>query len=878
MQCTWQNLARLAFRDVARPRLLINPSFRHQQFRKNLGAWSSIHPFSRRLFTTAQTATSAQHVPPPPHKLEPGTLDPFNLESAASTAPLTPAALGRAASRAVRLLMQQGNLADAYLIVNSVRYAGLVHTSSSLPGIDSMERFREVALAFTNDVSPRLPSHTLLHGLIRQRMLDKASTLAGQMMASGMRVRCKTLDAIFLGLAQMSGAESNGTQAPPLTASVSEGIDILHLRPSMSSDTGTKFALRLLSLARQSRQRRSHNMFKTLMTLCIINGEIIIASLLFGFLLRDWQARELKKLDTPSTHETPLPVRNRMKEICTLVDQALATDQQDEYSQLEFKSSLQALANLAHLLDQRLIPFNNITPLLCSLYSCPRTLDQVWIPDKDGTPRQVEAYPYFHDVLVRLIHSLPTRNPVHDSDLPSYYGHMLPPLDRASYNTLLHYSLRHRHSAPLAEKVLHHMTKLLHEPIEPNSATMNIVERSGNLLRNSKITKLALSGLQGSNLSSVNSTGKHSKKLPSLINVARSGDNYALSTRISQLISTGQPQVVVRAIPSLLPGLTPLNPGKLSNLSPSTVAQLQEQHRQEGLQHAVSLGPVVLTSILNALQKTGRTGLAEKVWLWAKEAEALSWKPDNDGVVKPWCLPVIAYTVMIKVYASEAKKGRSSLQQAASTSGKPSDQKSVVVAGWGRLKDGRKMRHDRAKFRKTRSQLGREMGLQMYRSLWPAADTVAKNISELQSQGRDVRVARRQLEIPRPDPRFFKAVLDIVGRQPCMTPRRMKRSKAHYSRLVRNTKSKYIWRGVLPRVVPDPALLEVAKDMAAEGVPVPLLYQRLLVGRWEKAGEAPSHRVALRDRRPFAVAISIRRCKYHKGFDGARRGLSVDEK
>ncbi|KAF9558234.1 hypothetical protein CPC08DRAFT_667789 [Agrocybe pediades] len=871
MQCTWQKLARLAFRDsLARPCNSSRFSRYNAHYNPALGVRNHIPHHAlltrRRVFGTLEAVRDSANFSTPPvptipsaPQITPGPVTPEPAEVTNAAKTLSSAELGRAAARAVRLSMQDGNLSDAYLIVNSVRYAGVLHSAAKLPGIESMENFRSVAIAFNSDVSPRLPSHALLHGLIRSGMADKASNLAEQMMSAGIRVRCATLEAIFTALGQMSRQGSPGGRGLPPTAFSLHSSNILRLDQSITSDTATQFALRLLLLARQSRQRRSHKMFKALMTLCVINGEIILASLLFGYLVRDWQARELQRLDTPSKYETPRPARGRMQEICELADFALSEDRKAEHAQLQFKSALQALAYIAYLLDRRLIPFSNITPILCSISKCPRTSDKVWVPDENGVPQYIEAYPYLHGVLERLIHSLPTQSANPDSGSPqNSNGDMMIPLARASYHTLLHYSLRHRRSIPMAETLLHHMSEVREVPLEPDHITKNIVMRSMQLMRKHNIKKGPLAEviqLQLTPPSSDAASTSASRRIPpndsrSLVEIARAGDKYALSTQIAHLTSNGRAKDVVKAVPDLLPGLSKSTyPRGSPKMSRQEVRELHRQYRMEGLLRAVELGPVVLTSILNALQKDGRTTYAEKVWLWAKEAEALSWSYVRNAVIEPWCLPVGAYTVMINVYAAEASKRKEGAAE--------------YATGWGRVKlrptrkrQGRNTVDTHWKTPKVRTNLGRRHGLMTYRALWTAANKIRQRLAKLEMQDKPVLIRKRQLEIPRADERFFNAILKIVGKRRDVAPRRILYGKSHYARMIRKTRAEYIERGRLPQPPPDPALLEVAVDMSNMDLPLPLLFQKLLIGRWNGPKTTKLYR---RDRRPFAASGKLKK-------------------
>ncbi|KAF8803938.1 hypothetical protein BYT27DRAFT_7109155, partial [Phlegmacium glaucopus] len=691
-------------------------------------------------------------------------------------------------------------------------------------------------------------THTLLHDLVRLNLPEQASSLAEQMMSAGIAVRCKTLEAILHCVKR--------TQMP---TSLLENSDVLALRPAMLGDRGTKFAIDLLMVARRSRQRRSQNMFKILMALCIVNGEIIVASLLFGILLRDWQARELTgnlvpEKGLPKQHPTtPFPVYSHLQEICDSVTRTLESDKSDVDSQYAFRNSLQALANLATMLDHQAIAYHNINLLITAIYKCPRVPDMVWIYDHLGNPKRVVAYRYFHKVLHRFILSLPTHPPAEDERKK-----ILPPLDIYSYNCLLHYALCHRCST-LAESILHHMMHERHEGLEPDTTTLNIITRSGTLLRDSEIANLALSKLKGSqnSFTSAPETSEPSltpSPLRSLLAIAeQKGDKYTLSARITHLTATGQLQTVIDSLPILFPTLTRIGD---EHFTRDELDDFARRHERD-LRRSMFLGPVVFTCILNALQKAGRTGLAEKVWRWAKIVEKMSWTIRIKGQLRPWCLPVLAYTIMIKLYAAEAKKarfyGKEVDRRMSATIQKPTPfSRHVRVLGWGKyfVRGADFPETDRPL---TRSALGRYCGMRMYRCMRNSAEAMREKISELRNQGVSIHINKKELEIPEPDARFFNAILDIVGRHPHAPPRRVRYGPGHYRRQYRKKYREYVWRGTLGSS-PHPDLLEVGRDMMAAGFEIPLLFQQFFVGRPEIGGSLEQVKPRMeRDRRVFAA-------------------------
>ena len=778
------------------------------------------------------------------------------------------------------------------------------HVRDTYVGYYMVGLHRWLAVGKCLRVSSRLPSHKHLHELIRQRLAYQASQLAEQMMSSGMKVRTRSLEVLFAALAQTT---SPSVQEPSSEAfssvlpkgSVSRSLDI---HPGLISDTSTRFAVRLLLLARQSRQRRTHRMFKTLMALCLINGEIIIASLLFGVLVRDWQKRvqlgqqkedeedidgqfdSPKKVARKSTaiYNTPFPAWSHLNYMCEYIDESISacppasSPDTDPEGLVRYTASLQALANLAQLLDHRILPIGGLAGLLQTMYKCPSGDVKVWVWEKkkkkgEGTEddEELEAHAYFKNVLRRLAERLPRITP--SSNSASSLRESAPaPLTLQTYNTLLHYSLVHARARWMADKILHHML-YVHKGIEPSVVTMNILENAAMRSRDKGINKQWVEGWKkrvnecsrsqvvssddrkrGTNeissltLELLDIAARYAQNPAELVKV--NNDNYTLSTRITYLIAHGRPDVVVDALPALLPGISPLrisfhNRTLNSTRTPTTEEESAAQY-DLAIHRAVAYGPVLLTSLLTALMKTGRTGLAEKVWKVMKKAEHLSWElysqlPGKEAkILSPWCLGVEAYTVMIKVYGKEARKGAgyghnySRLDRGADT-GKH------MVVGWGReLQSGNNKKRRGRRKNITRVQLGRHMGMRIYRTALKEEAILRFKYDRLCSKlDKDeclrMRVVKGQFRVPRPDAQFFNAILDIVARRPGMTPRSRAswtRRKAK-SRLMAKRK-KYAWEGkVMGLTEPDGRLKEVVRDIRRFGFQVPLLMRRILVGR-----------------------------------------------
>ncbi|KAH9483003.1 hypothetical protein JR316_0005103 [Psilocybe cubensis] len=770
MQHTLQKLAGLAFRGVVRPW----PSTP----RNIIPRARPIIPPIRHQFQAISTALSSRNAPSPlssdeanpEHRAESGP---------SSDIPLTLAAQGRAAAFAIRQLLHEKNVADAYVIINSIRYADLPKTADKFFGsFTSMKEFDSIALAFSPGVSPRLPCHTLLHGLLRLGMADKASKLASDMVSSGIRVQCRTIEAIYSGLIHASQTQSALKELPSREELESPGI--LHLDPSKALDKRTGFAIRLLGLVRQSRQRRSSRMFKLLITLCVINGEIILASLLFGVLIRDCQARHAQANEAL---ETPKPTYAHVADICHLADDYLANPPTSYGAKLQYQAGLQALANLANFLDQQLIQMPNIARLLSSLCHCPRGPDEVWVTGVDGNIIRVQAYSYINGVLDKLIDSL--------SKVRKKYPIIL---DSDSCHSLLGYSLNNRYSIPLAAKVWRYM--LLMRFTESNF-THAILDRAGEVLDLTQLRTL-------DNPITVND----------LKQIKHTGDNYILDAYLRRLIAEGRHGTIIAALPSLLPGFDKI-----------TCRSLRLGFTRSPC-HTSDYGPVVFGALLTCLVQAKQFKKAEKLFLWIRVAESHSWQPDENGVVTPWCIPIHIYTNMIHLYESmevwEKKHGRrvKALQRLR-------HQSNVVEV------DGTIFKMKNEPDRMTPSP--RECAMDIYRMVKDAAPAIERKLSQLDQLGLQAKIEKRHLDIPRPDIPFFNAILKFARRPFKGKPQ----SVYYYHRQFRQTLDTYLATGRLRRA-PLPVLLEIAQDLVEAGIPIPLLYRTCLIGRipTEKFGNA----------------------------------------
>ena len=907
MPCTWSTSANILRRSI-------------YPYSKPIKNWHG--PFERRFTTqffrsTASTISYGTRigqpfVPSVVYSTTPTLANESTIETEHPAKPLTAVEMSRAAAQAVRLSISNQELRNAYFIVNSLRLSVLRENSSvaKIPGLRSqIQRFDPIH--FEKSVSPRLSAHALLHGLIRLGLTAKASKQAELMMQDGMRIRSVSLQAAVHALLTGSPSLATTNSQSQLDIKV-DGADILHLRPSMLSDPCTRHAIRLFLRAREYRQRRSKNTYQSLINACLLQGEIIIGSLLFVMVVKDWQLRKtLTARFDPQCRDPELPAEcvgqsevdlrarlnhllsedivpqgQTMYTILSSINRSLSQDPQGESDHETFHASLQALANLAALLDSRQIPFPQIAPLIRALYQCPRVDHHVWIY-RDGVPCTVKAYPYFHDVWRRLTGSLPSK-PLSLSLQQN--GAMLPPLDLHAYNALLHYTLRHRHSPTLANNLIEHMRKRRWKPLEPDITTYNILLRSGTLLRRRGMIEQTLGELRrklegadggtsaGSPVekSADNQSAMHSKTLwfskapyrseakinghsnDALVSSTASikADSFTFSSYIAHLTSTGKPHVVAHVLFRVLPELAIIDHPSWGPLPDDERQRLRALSRRACIERAVAHGPYFFTSVLNALCKAGKTGLAERVWHLAKEAERVSWIPAFMPESGPWCLPVHAYTTMIQCYAAEARAGlrsrrvqrRSNLTTEDKSDWKPRSKR--YIRGWAQFVVSRKKV---ARPDVSQSIIGRHMGMVLFRSMKSGARAVYKSLLSVKHLDKG---QWRNVQIPSPDARFFNAALELSAGQGRMPVRRKRTSCAYWRRRLKVATMSYVRRGKLPKYW-TPMLHDIAQEMVNAGYSVPPALRHLFVGRWIPGMSQVNERQRL-ERRPLSSPFSQR--------------------
>ncbi|CAK5275849.1 unnamed protein product [Mycena citricolor] len=651
----------------------------------------------------------------------------------------------------------------------------------------------------------------------------------------------------------------------------------------MMADQGMRFALHLMFLARRHRQRRTDNMFKLFMAATLLNGELIIFSLLFGWACRDWQTAfnlELKLDVLPEDHplqettkveglklrlthlqsESIFPDAEMLDKGLSVIDAILALDGELDSVSHRRLVALQALGNLAGLLERQQIPFAQISTLVRSMYKCPRVDDEIWIVGLGGCPERIKAYDYFHSVLEKLIQNVPKQPPAvrskkalrPNSIVRAYTFPILPPLSVQSYNALLHYSLRHRLSPGMGNQLLRHMTVERYEPLAPDSVTTNILLRSATLLRKDEMSTDVLSALVSEQLQFITAPPqkteivvderKWGRKLER-VSTARvvipplrtDLDVYLITTYISYLVSRRQSQAVKELLFQIIPELD-------SKKYPTNESHDKAQRKfgrealLSGLQRAIWLGPVFLTCMLNALSKLGHPALADRVWQLAKKAEKCSWLRQHVPEREPWIFGPEVYTVMMDCYGQLSRR-----QKPWRLTLDPNRRISKRTAGhsvWGSFQYECQKLPDRN---------GPDVNALLHRFMGHAALQVFLRFMQLPKVHQQVTQLKIWLppeNLPKPDARFFNSALWVF--RPRMKAQRTRLHREHLSQV----QDAFTRTGVPAQDGGwNPALQQVAEHMVASGYPIPYGLRYLFVGHLENMGDA-----APVDRRPGVFA------------------------
>lgn len=811
--------------------------------------------------------------------------------------------ISRASAAAIRISVARGDTWDGFHLWHSLRWSMDRHRkpgSSSAPQPPFRTPSPFVPIDFVRPVSTRLAAHCLLHSLLRAGETKMAAKLTEQMMADGEVLHPLSFDTLLYRL-NLASSESPQTAYDRLRSftpprKVHLGPRILELQNVIPTNPFTRIAVRLLNRAREHRWQRTTSMYESVFRACLMQGEILVASLLLVLLLKDYQLRRAcsrvaARAERVGAQDTMAYVQSKIPEMPFRGRKLLpnhssqflyhrVTDFLEKHcTQVEdplFSEASQGLAILASELDARRIPFTNLAQLIKVMYSYPQCQHTVWITLPSGERQLRNAHRYFNEVLRNLLRSFP------DQGLLDLNTSRRPSLNLKSYNALLHYALRCRHSLTLANRVLHHMTELRRLPLPPNISTYNILLRSSTLMRRNDIAESVLRimrwqmpadkpevvdrfsprTIQGRSSRIVSPpTGSRSGGLHRFHKLLEDTRRYELSipkpkeplepdkilltSYMAQLVATGCPDKVAILITRVIPEF---------ELFKERVPPEEHLARwQTSVVRGVTLGPHFFAVALNALRKAGHWRLAERVWALACAAES---KTLESGATAPWCLSVHAYTAMLQLYADETKGWH--------------DDHTVTYA--------ERTGHPPRPRDPRRAASAVQKGMQVFRALFLVAVKVHDAAVRARKEGREW---KHPPTPPRVDARFYNAALSLFYRRPGMRPcgfhQRSRSwwnqgSRSWWNRLLGKARRRFLLTGQTPRGW-TPELEEIGMSLRSSGYALPIGFGVRLVGRDEQ--------VTSQDRtdfgaRPYSFGRKVRaRFAPHRLPTVKRKGLPL---
>ncbi|KAI9511290.1 hypothetical protein F5148DRAFT_376776 [Russula earlei] len=808
---------------------------------------------------------------------------------------LTSAQLSRASAAAVRISVARGDIWDGFHLWHSLRWS-MHHyhndPNSQLPSFVSPTT-AFVAIDFGRQVPTRLAGHCLLHGLLRAGKTKAAAMLTEQMMAFGDELNPLSFKILLRQLRPSASPHSpraiyDGLRGLTPRRKMPRGPRILELQSVIPTDPFTRIAVRLLNKARKHRWQRTTGMYENVLRACLMQGEIIVASLLLALLLKDYQLRQAcsrvaAEAERVGLQDTMTYVHSKIQGVPSrgykrlpyhssyLLFQSVAQSLERHCAHVDdplFPEASQALAIVASALDARRIPYTSLATLIKVLYSYPQCQHTVWVTLPSGERQTRDAYRYFHGILLNLLCSFPDRR-----SLDPNVGQP-PALNLESYNALLNYAVRYRHSLTLADRVLYHMTELRKPALAPSIATYNILLRGSTLMRRNDIAESILRTmqwrllghqhnfppftLQGRNSQIKSSqidlpserhryrfrrlleeTRKHALSIPKPQGLPEP-DNILLTSYMAHLVATGHPNTVAALITRIIPEFElPEKP---------TTSEALIARWQTGVVRGVALGPHFFAVALNALRKAGLRRLAEHVWTLARAAETRSLE---SGSTTPWCLSVHAYTAMLQLYADE-------------TRGWDLDHPAACV---DRPTYPRRLRNPR------RAESGLRKGMQIFRALSLAGDKVHEAAVRAREEGR----VWKQVPVPpKADARFYNAALSLVYRRPGMHPwgSRESGSRRWWYHVLGKANQHFLLTGQKPHGW-TPELEEIAKSIRSSGYALPIGFELRFVGR---EGQVISQHKKRSDigARPYSFGRKVRtRFAPHRIPTVKRKGLPL---
>ncbi len=348
-------------------------------------------------------------------------------------------------------------------------------------------------LDFGRGVSPRLPYHCMLHTLLRNNSHERAGRCAGIMMRNGIRIRDVSLLALFHACCENRVLQTSDTFAP-----VGDRAASAHAKENNSEDllgntadpkalktvvdgsryVGIPYAYRILMHARRHGYSVVPQLYAILLDACVSNGEIVIASMLYGSMVNYTRAILPSGIFPANSMESARnsPQVRWLGALTTWIKAALSHERLDVNDEERYQSALQALTNIVVLVEDRVLTTGQLASLFNTITICPETDHKTWV-QRNQTPVQVTAYSYLQSFLLRIIHAM------QQGALPSITTSWIYILSRKAYHALIDHALRCQRSHSLAAGVFDYMAVGRPNPLDPTEETTNILSRWGTHLR-----------------------------------------------------------------------------------------------------------------------------------------------------------------------------------------------------------------------------------------------------------------------------------------------------------------------------------------------------------------------------------------------------------
>jgi len=166
-------------------------------------------------------------------------------------------------------------------------------------------------------------------------------------------------------------------------------------------------------------------------------------------------------------------------------------------------------------------------------------------------------------------------------------------------------------------------------------------------------------------------------------------DVYSLTSILAHYSATSQFDKVERLVYKSIPFLNTRLPEFAYKPGASPAEDLRTYLcRRAAARQALRIPMRVWSQILASLEKSGKTGLAERVYALAKRSERASW-PSQRTIMRSggrawprrrgWLLPIEVYTVMIDLYGNELRAGSSGGKR---RPGESAENPKTDVKGW----------------------------------------------------------------------------------------------------------------------------------------------------------------------------------------------------